>query len=357
MAEKLKLGIIFGGMSSEHDVSIASGTSVIKNLDKEKYKIYPIYIGKDGKWYKYTKKIEEIERLSVGSKIDEKTEIENVVEYLKQIDVAFPVLHGLYGEDGTIQGFLELLKIPYVGCKVLSSSLSMDKAYTKMIFERAGINQAEYIYIKANDGKYRIVSKNFDEEEVDLKKIGNIVKEKLSFPVFVKPSNSGSSVGINRAENETELENAILEASKLDKKILIEKEIIGREVECAVLGNEEVKASTVGEIISAEDFYTYDAKYNNSESKTVIPALIPEKIIEEIRRCAIKAFKAVDGSGLARVDFFIQDKTDKVYLNEINTMPGFTQISMYPKLWSYEGLKYSELLDKLINLAIKENEE
>ena len=353
MAEKLKLGVIFGGMSSEHDVSIASGTSVIKNLDKEKYEIYPIYIGKDGKWYKYTKKIEEIERLSVGSKIDEKTEIENVVEYLKQIDVAFPVLHGLYGEDGTIQGFLELLKKPYVGCKVLSSSLSMDKAYTKMIFERAGINQAEYIYIKANDTKYRIVSKNFDEEEVDLKKLGNIVKEKLSFPVFVKPSNSGSSVGINRAENETELENAILEASKLDKKILIEKEIIGREVECAVLGNEEVKASYVGEILPAEKFYTFDAKYKNSSSRVIIPAELSNDISDKIRKTAIKAFKAVDGSGLSRVDFFVENTSNKVIINEINTLPGFTDISMYPKLWEEAGINYTELLDELVKLALE----
>ena len=204
----------------------------------------------------------------------------------------------------------------------------MDKAYTKMIFERAGINQAEYIYIKANDAKYRIVSKNFDEEEVNLKKLANIVKEKLSFPVFVKPSNSGSSVGINRAENETELENAILEASKLDKKILIEKEIIGREVECAVLGNGDVKASCVGEILPAEKFYTFDAKYKNSSSRVIIPAELSNDISDKIRKTAIKAFKAVDGSGLSRVDFFV------------------------PKLWEEAGINYTELLDELVKLAL-----
>ena len=181
----------------------------------------------------------------------------------------------------------------------------------------------------------------------------DVVNKKLGFPVFVKPSNSGSSVGVTKANNGEELVRAIQTASQYDKKILIEETIVGKEVECAVLGNDEVKASTVGEIISAEDFYTYDAKYNNSESKTVIPALIPEKIIEEIRRCAIKAFKAVDGSGLARVDFFVEKDTNKVFLNEINTMPGFTEISMYPKLWEASGISYSELLDELIKLALQ----
>ena len=353
MSEKLKIGVIFGGMSTEHDVSIASGTSVIKNLNKNKYEIYPIYIGKDRNWYKYTKKIDEIERLSVGSRIEEKTKIENVVEYLNQLDVVFPVLHGLYGEDGTIQGFLELLKKPYVGCKVLSSSLSMDKAYTKMIFERAGIEQAEYIYLKAIESKYIIVSNNFEEREVSISELNNIVKDKLSFPVFVKPSNSGSSVGISRAENEKELENAIREASKLDKKILIEKEVIGREVECAVLGNENIKASSVGEILPAEKFYTFDAKYKNSSSKVIIPADISEELSKKIRETAIKAFKAVDGSGLSRVDFFIENETDRVIINEINTLPGFTDISMYPKLWENVGLNYTELLDNLIKLALE----
>ena len=349
---KLKLGVIFGGMSSEHDVSITSGTSVIKNLDKEKYEIFPIYIDKDGKWYEYTKDIFKIDVLEVGTDIEEKTKIPNVIDYLKNCDIIFPVLHGLYGEDGTVQGFLELLKVPYVGCKVLGSSIGMDKAYTKIIFEKANIEQAKYMYLKYNNGKYIYVDNSFDEYEYSLEKISDIVKEKLCFPVYIKPSNSGSSVGIKKAHNEKELVEAIEYASKFDRKILIEEEIIGREVECAVLGNEDVEATCIGEILPAEEFYTYDAKYKNEDSRVVIPINIEEKLQEEIQKKAIKAFKAIDGKGLSRVDFFIENKTNRVIINEINTMPGFTSISMYPKLWEQMGLNYTKLLDKLIKLAL-----
>ena len=348
---KLKLGVIFGGMSTEHDVSITSGTSVIKNLDKDKYEIYPIYIDKDGKWFEYSKKINEIEVLEVGEEIKEKEPILNPIEYLQECDVIFPVLHGLYGEDGTIQGMLELIKKPYVGCKVLSSSICMDKAYSKIIFDTAKINQAKYIYIKNSGMDYVLIDKNSNEKEYSLEEIAKIAEKELSYPVFVKPSNSGSSVGIKKAHNEQELIEAIKYASEFDRKILIEEEIKGREVECAVLGNNKVLASCVGEILPAEEFYTFDAKYKNAESRVLIPADLPENISDEIRNTAIKAFKAVDGSGLARVDFFIENETNRVIINEINTMPGFTQISMYPKLWGEMGLSYPELLDKLIELA------
>lgn len=351
----LKLGVIFGGMSTEHDVSIASGTSVIQNLNKSKYEIYPIYIGQDGEWYEYTKKVEEIKRLAVGEKPTEITPISNVIEYLKQIDVAFPVLHGLYGEDGTIQGMLELLKIPYVGCKVLGSSLCMDKVYAKIIFEKSGIPQAKFLYIKAIQNKgnitFKHISEQFEEQTVSISQIVKIIGETIHFPVFVKPSNSGSSVGIHKVKNEKELENALLDASNYDNKILLEEEIVGREVECAVLGNEEIKATCVGEVLSAEDFYTFEAKYQNTASRTVIPAEISEEKQKEIQTLAIKAFKAVDGKGLSRVDFFIRKSDNQVCINEINTMPGFTQISMYPKLWEASGLNYTELLDELIQLA------
>ena len=350
---KLKLGVIFGGMSTEHYVSITSGTSVIKNLNKEKYEIYPIYIDKDGKWYEYSKKVSEIDILQVGEEIEEKVLISNPIEYLQECDVIFPVLHGLYGEDGTIQGMLEILKKLYVGCKVLSSSLCMDKAYAKIIFEKAGINQAKYVYVKKENENYVYVDNNFNEEKCSLEEISNIVEEKLSYPVFVKPSNSGSSVGIKKAHNKEELINSVKYAGEFDRKILIEENINGREVECAVLGNEDAKASCVGEILPAEDFYTFDAKYKNAESRVVMPAEIPENISEEIRKTAIKAFKAADCTGLSRVDFFIENNTNRVIINEINTLPGFTQISMYPKLWEKMGVNYSELLDKLIELAIK----
>lgn len=349
---KLRLGVILGGMSSEHDVSITSGTSVIKNLDKEKYEIFPIYIDKQGNWYEYTKKIDEIRVLEVGMQIEEKREITNVIEYLKKCDVIFPVLHGLYGEDGTIQGFLELIKKPYVGCKVLGSSVGMDKVYTKAIFDRAKIDQAKYLYVKRTEKGYIYVDNELNEYLYNLLDIAEIVGNTLKYPVYVKPSNSGSSVGINKAHNEKELIEAIEYAAKFDRKILIEEEIKGREVECAVLGNEKVDATCVGEILPAEEFYTFDAKYKNSESRVLIPAEISEDISDEIRKIAIKAFKAIDGKGLSRVDFFIEHETNRVIINEINTMPGFTQISMYPKLWEQMGVSYTELLDRLIELAL-----
>jgi D-alanine-D-alanine ligase len=350
---KLKLSVIFGGMSTEHDVSIVSGTSIIKNLNQDKYEIYPIYINEEGTWYRYTKNIEEIGTIKVGDKIKEVEEIENPLNYLKQMDCIFPVLHGLYGEDGTIQGLFELLKIPYVGCKVLASSISMDKVYTKIIFEKAGLKQAPYVYIRADKEKYRYIEKDFTETICTLDEVSLKIEEQISYPMFIKPSNSGSSVGISKAKTRDELEKAIEYASKYDKKILIEQGIEGREVECAVLGNEDIIASCVGEVLSAEEFYSFNSKYNNQESRTAIPANLPKEISEEIRKEAVKAFKAVDGNGLSRVDFFVEKDTNQIIINEINTLPGFTSISMYPKLFEASGIQYSELLDKIIELALK----
>lgn len=332
----IKLGIVYGGISTEHDISVMSAKSVIENLDKEKYEIHEIYINKYGKWY------EVID--------NEKEEIYNLIWALKKLDVVFPILHGLGGEDGTIQGMLEMLQVPYVGCKVLASSVGMDKVYTKVIFEKAGIPEAPYVYIKKKENGYIIVNENFEEEEF---KVESITK-KLNYPMFVKPSNSGSSVGIKKATNNEELKMAIENAGQYDNKILIEQGINAREVECAILDGTEVRASTVGEIISAEEFYSFDAKYNIPESKTIIPADISKEQIEQIQKLAIRAFKAIDGRGLARADFFIEKDTNKIYINEINTMPGFTKISMYPKLFESVGIKYSELLDKLIANAIKD---
>lgn len=345
---RTKLGIIFGGTSTEHNVSIVSGTSIIKNLNKEKYEIYPIYIDLKGEWFKYTYNNEEFK---VGDEIIGTEKIENIVKYLKELDIVFPVLHGLYGEDGTIQGMLELLKIPYVGTKVLGSSICMDKAYAKVIFDKANISQAEYIYIRKYNDKYIYIEKDFTEEILDINGIIKNVLDKIKFPMFVKPSNAGSSVGISKVENETELIKAIEYAGKFDNKILIEEGIQGREVECAVFGNEEVQTSCLGEILSADEFYSFNAKYQNQKSKTVIPADLPEELSNKVRKIAKKAYKATDCKGLARVDFFVGDKNNKIYINEINTIPGFTQISMYPKLWEQTGVNYSDLLDKLIELA------
>ena len=324
------IGIIYGGISTEHEVSIMSAKSVISNLNKEKYKIKELYINKYGKWFEI---------------IDgKKEEIYNLIWVLKDLDIAFPVLHGVGGEDGTIQGMLEILGIPYVGCGVFASSVGMDKIYTKILFEKAEIPQTPYVYVKNIKDNYVIIDEKFDEEEFEIKKI----TDKIKFPMFVKPSNSGSSFGVKKSTNIEELKLAIENAGHYDNKILIEQGIDGKEVECAVLDVGEPIASTVGEIQSAEEFYSYDAKYNNSESKTIIPAKIEKKQIEEIKRLAIKAFKTIDGRHLSRVDFFIEKETNKIYINEINTMPGFTQISMYPKLFEAVGIKYSELLDKLI---------
>ena len=331
----IKLGIIHGGISTEHEVSEMSAKSIFENLNKEKYDIHDIYISEYGKWY--------------DCKGNQKEEIYNLIWYLKELDVVFPVLHGIGGEDGTIQGLLEMLQIPYVGCGVLASSIGMDKVYTKIIFEKAKIAQTSHVYIYKKNEDYIIINDDFDEEEFSLDKITS----KLKFPMFVKPSNSGSSVGVTKVTNIEELKGAIENAGKYDCKILVEEGIIGKEIECAILGGEEVIASTVGQVASAEEFYSFDAKYNIPESKTIIPAELDEDIINEIRKTAIKAFKAIDGKGLARADFFVENETNKIYINEINTMPGFTKISMYPKLFEAVGISYSELLDRLIEIPLK----
>ena len=349
--EKKKLGVIFGGMSTENEVSVVSANSILNNLDRNKYEIFPVYIDKQGNWWKY---IEDGQKRQFGEKIENKKRIENLIEYLKRLDIIFPVLHGLYGEDGTIQGLFELLKIPYVGCKVLASSVGMDKVYTKIIFEKAGLNQTPYEYVRKYKDKYIYVNKNFDEEILTIEEVAERIVKNLKFPMFVKPSNSGSSVGVKKAENIKELKENIEYAALFDKKILIEQGIVGKEIECAVLGNEDIITSCVGEIKPAEEFYSYDAKYKNENSKTEIPANIPEEISKEIRNQAKKAFKAIDGKGLSRVDFFIEEGTNKIYINEINTMPGFTNISMYPKMFEKSGTPYKELLTKLIELAEEE---
>ena len=346
-----KIAILFGGKSTEHDVSIVSGTSVISNMDKSKYEIFPIYIDKSGDYYKYTKNVEYIKILKLGETINELEKIENIIDYLNNVDVVFPVLHGKNGEDGTIQGMLELIGISYIGCKVLSSSICMDKVYTKVILDKAGIEQAKYMYIKKYNDKYIYVQHNFNELVLDSVELVSKVKDYLNFPVFIKPSNSGSSVGVNKSLNESDFIDYLEYAFKYDNKVLIEEAINGREVECAVLGNDDLMVSSVGEVLAAGEFYSFDSKYNNSESITVIPANLDEYTIENIRKLAKKAFKACDCKGLSRIDFFVENNTNRIILNEINTLPGFTEISMYPKLMDNVGISYSELIDRLLELA------
>ena len=331
---KTKLGVIYGGMSSENEVSKVSASYVLNNLDKSKYDIYPIYIDKDGKWFYEDK------------------EIDNYINFLKNMDVLFPVLHGLYGEDGTIQGIFELIRKPYVGCKVLASSVGMDKIYAKTIFKAAGLNIAPYVYVKKLNDNYILVNKHFDEEILSIDDILPKIEEEINYPIFIKPSNQGSSVGITKAHNRNELKEGLIDAFNYDRKVLLEEGIKCKEVECGVLGNEEVIASSVGQVIvKTDEYYSYDAKYKDGTTITEIPASISKELSDQIRELAIKAFKAIDGKGLSRVDFFIEDGTNKIIINEINTLPGFTSISMYPKLFDNVGIGYSELLDRLIELA------
>ncbi len=344
------VAVLFGGQSSEHEVSCVSGATVIKNIDKSKYSVLLIGITKDGRWL-YTESVEDVE--SGAWKNGRTTAIISPdrsrkgvllitgdrVEF-RQVDVVFPVLHGLYGEDGTVQGLFTLAGIPYVGCGVLCSAVSMDKLYTKIVVDTLGIRQADYVPIMAYQLK-------------DMDMCVAAIEEKLSYPVFVKPSNAGSSKGVSKAHNRAELIPALKEASYHDRKILVEETIVGREIECAVLGDAiEVRASGVGEILAADEFYSYDAKYNNEESRTVIGPELPEGKEEEIRDCARRIFRALDGFGPARVDFFLETETNTVVFNEINTLPGFTAISMYPMLWDAEGVEKTALITELIEMAV-----
>jgi len=342
--------VIFGGKSPEHDISCISASSVIRNLDKNKYDIHTIGITKDGKWYLYTGDVDSIESGDWKNKSDclKKAVIspdtsdggilvwdDDGVKTIK-IDVIFPVLHGEYGEDGTIQGLFELSGIKYVGMGVAASANGMDKTLTKIVFSDAGIPQADWVTVT-------------DVDDID-DKIKE-VEAKLGYPCFVKPTSTGSSVGVGKASDREALDKAIRYALEFGRKVLVEENIDGHEVECSVLGNKEPKAGEVGEIIPEVEFYDFDAKYKSGTTKLQIPADVSPEIRAEIKEYAVKAFKALDGAGLSRVDFFVRYSDNKIILNEINTMPGFKSISMYPKLWAAAGIEYAELLDKLIELA------
>lgn len=349
---KNKICVIFGGESTEYEISLRSAYSVISNLDKTKYEIITVGITKDGKWFLYDGDYdnipadnwynENLSEVNIAHGLKESALMVNDGDTYKKIpfDVAFPVLHGKNGEDGTIQGLFELSGIKYVGVGVIASACGMDKTFTKVIMQNAGIPQADWVVIT-----------NHDALNLDAKI--SIIEEKLGYPVFIKPANAGSSIGIGKAKNKDELISAINEALKFDRKILVEEFLSGHEVECAVLGNRgDIEASCVGEIVASAEFYTYDAKYSSSStSELYIPAKIDDKYSQAVRDYAIKVFEALDGKGLSRVDFFVDESKDKVWLNEINTMPGFTSISMYPKLMEASGYSYSELLNKLIEIA------
>ncbi len=387
--KKLRVGILFGGRSGEHEVSLLSAASVLNAIDKEKYDVVPIGITKEGRWLTADdaqsllegKLVIEPRHLRAGDpEITEPAAVlargEAVVvppepvhrqdglvpfqtdsSHLRRasdrainVDVIFPVLHGTFGEDGTIQGLLELADIPYVGAGVLGSAAGMDKDIMKSLFIAVGLPIVKHVTILRSAW------------EQDAKKTEKLVESKLKYPVFVKPANLGSSVGITKAHHHKELGPAIEEAARFDRKIVIEQGVGGkknkaREIECSVLGNDEPVASVPGEIVPIKEFYDYDAKYLDEGSELIIPAKITKAETKKVQELAIRAFKAVDCSGLARVDFLMEPETQKIYLNEINTMPGFTSISMYPKLWAASGLKYSELIDRLIQLGIERHED
>jgi len=394
--KKLRVGILFGGRSGEHEVSLLSAASVLQAIDKDKYEVVPIGITKDGRWLTAG----DAENLLQGKLVLESRQLragdpattpaaavlargESVVvppepvhresglvpfqtdaaltrrasDRAINVDVIFPVLHGTFGEDGTIQGLLELADIAYVGAGVLGSAAGMDKDIMKSLFLAAGLPIVKHVTILRNAW------------ESDAKKVEKLVGSKLKYPVFVKPANLGSSVGISKAHNGKELGPAIEEAAKFDRKIVIEQGVGGkknkaREIECSVLGNDDPVASIPGEIVPVKEFYDYNAKYLDEGSELIIPAKLTRAETKEIQELAVRSFKAVDCSGLARVDFLMEPGSSKasggarkIYLNEINTMPGFTAISMYPKLWAASGVPYSKLIDRLIELALERHRE
>ena len=343
----MKLLIICGGQSSEHIVSRMSCTSVLKNIHKDLYTITLVGIDEHGNWYELDQNQDD---LAQKTWLDHAKPVLDIYGLLKQQDVVFPVLHGKYGEDGTIQGLFELAQVPYVGCHTMGSSVAMDKIYTKKILDTVGIPQVKSLYVKKRyDGTFVVVDNQFNEST----DIIQVVKESIGFPCFMKASRSGSSMGCYRVDREEDFYDKLNETAQYDTHIVIEECIDCIELETAILGNDDPVVSRVGQIMPHGEFYTFESKYEDEESKTCIPAMVDEDIQNQIREYALKVFKAIDGHGLSRVDFFLDKKTNQIYLNEINTMPGFTKISMYPQLMADYGIPYSELIDQLIQLALE----
>jgi D-alanine-D-alanine ligase len=354
MVQKIRVGLIFGGRSGEHEVSVLSAKSVMEAMDPTKYEVYPIGITKKGEWLPGVSPLrlvaEKKTEVLLGSEDPreqgslvtlENTKGQILGSLTQNLDVIFPVLHGPYGEDGTIQGLLELAGIPYVGGGVLASALGMDKALMKVVFQQEGLPVGGYVAVLRHDW------------EKTPETIMDDVERSIGYPCFVKPANLGSSVGISKAHDRQELKAALDKAAAFDRRLVVEAFIDGREIECGVLGNDDPIASVPGEILPCAEFYDYEAKYVLNDSKLIIPAELPQETAETIRRLAVRAFKAVDCAGLARVDFFVTHDDGRVIINEINTLPGFTRISMYPKLWEASGIHYSELIERLIQLAIE----
>ena len=338
----MKLAVLFGSSSNEHDVSIVSASAIIKNLDKNKYDITPIYLDRQNKFYIWKEKIKDITPLPIGEEPKKLEAIEDIFSFLKTFDGVFLMIHGKNGEDGILPSIFQFEQIPYVGNKPQACMITMDKIYTKDILELNHIKTAKYMAFTKYYDEYICGGKTYSFEEL-LKEL-----QQMNYPLFVKPANNGSSIGVSKVMNSDELRIAIHQALLIDERILIEEGVLGRELECAILERDhQILASRVGEVLASDEFYSFDAKYKNQESKTVIPAEISKQDEEKIKQIAIQAFKILNLHGYSRVDVFLTDD-HQVILNEINTIPGFTEISMYPKLWEASGLSYAELLDTLI---------
>lgn len=362
MAKRLRVGILFGGRSAEHEISIRSAANVVAAADPKKYEVVPIAITKDGRWYAGMlpggsqsrprleaargKKLEVVPAASpagAGPLIPVRKSDSN--RRFGRLDVIFPLLHGTFGEDGAVQGLLELCGIPYVGAGVLGSAAGMDKEVMKRLFRERGLPIVPYLAIRRADW------------EAAPRKACLAIEKKFRYPVFVKPANLGSSVGITKAHNRKGLGKALQTAADFDRKILVEKAIEGREIECAVLGNDDAAASLPGEVVPGREFYDYADKYLEDTAQLIVPAPLRAAQTRRVQRLAVEAFQATDCAGMARVDCFLEKRTGKFFLNEINTIPGFTSISMYPRLWAASGLPYSQLIDRLIELALERHRE
>ncbi|PRS11982.1 D-alanine--D-alanine ligase [Bacillus paralicheniformis] len=352
---KTRLGLVYGGKSAEHNVSLQTALAVTKALDTEKFDIHPIYITEKGEWVRGPQLTEPVSNVKMlqfeqtgqtfSPALLNRDMFPGEADVKEDsIDVVFPLLHGPNGEDGTIQGMLELLNVPYVGNGVLASSAGMDKVVMKHLFAQAGLDQAKYVsFVKKTWSHSK--EESYDQVEAE-----------LGYPCFVKPANLGSSVGISKCRNREELDQAFELAFQYDRKIVVEEGVIGREIELGVLGNDEPVCSVAGEIAPKKDFYDYKAKYEDGDTDLIIPASLAEDEYETMRSMAVKAFQAIDGSGLVRADFFLTNE-GRVLINEVNTMPGFTPFSMFPLLWKQSGVEYAELIEKLVALAIERHEE
>lgn len=365
MKQKIRLALIYGGKSGEHEVSLQTALSVINAVDREKYDILPIYISKQGEWIQglqISGNVENVNQLTYGQNAGSAQGESNlpaigqnrppIVPYLlgeknadDVVDVVFPLLHGPNGEDGTVQGFFELADLPYVGAGVLASSVGMDKIMMKTVYSSHNLPQVKYL---------SFMRKSWQQDQ---QSVYESVERELGYPCFVKPVNLGSSVGISKAKDRKHLDQAFAEAFQYDRKVIVEEFVDAREIEVAVLGNDDPQVSVAGEIIPSAEFYDYRAKYQDGDTSLIIPADIPNETYTEMCEIAVKAFTAIDGSGLARVDFFLRKSDNQLFINEINTMPGFTPFSMYPLLWKHTGISYPDLIDRLIQLALERHEE